>query len=121
MEGAPNVEVQGHCLAPNGEYFHRCRVHTGENDVHCLVPREVTAPEMPDDGELPLTKAGEFGAVLLGTGASIPNGPAGLAWEMAFDRMPPASLTFAKPKVWLLQRMRVQKATPRNYYKLARS
>ena len=115
------MEVQGHCLAPNCAYFHRYSVHPGENDVHCLVPREVTAPEMPDDGELPLTKAGEFGAVLLGMGASIPNGLAGLDGEMPFDRTPPASLTFAKPKVWLLQRMRVQKATPRNYYKLARS
>ena len=46
---------------PHGAYFHRYSVHTGENDVHCMVPREVTAPEMPDDGELPLTKAGEPG------------------------------------------------------------
>ena len=40
---------------------------------------------------------------------------------MAFDRMPPTSLVFAKSKEWLLQRMRVQKTTLRNYYKLARS
>ena len=114
------MEVQGHCLAPNGAYFHRYSVHTGENDVHCLGPREITAPEMPDHGEPPLTTSGEFGPMLLGTGASIPNGPAGLAWEMNFNIMPPTPLTFAKPKMWLMQRMRVQKATPRNYYKLAR-
>ena len=115
------MEVHGHRLAPNGAYFQRYSVQPREADVHCLVPREVTAPEMPDDGELPLTKAGEFGAVLLGAGAHIPNGPAGLDWEMTFDRMPAALLMLAKPKVWLLQRMRVQKTTPRNYYKLAQS
>ena len=37
---------------------------------------------------------------------------------MALDRMPPASLTFTKPKVWLLQRLQIQKASPRKYYKL---
>ena len=36
---------------------------------------------------------------------------------MAFDRAPPATLTFSKPKAWLVQRMRVHKG---KYYKLAR-
>ncbi len=87
--------------------------------MHCLVAREVAAPTVDGEGVLPVTRTGEFGAVLLGMGASIPTGPAGLAWEMTLDRMPPAALTFSKPKVWLMQRLRVQKATPRIYYKLA--
>ena len=100
------------------------RISTGTacsqgGDLHCLEPREVEAPAVDGEGQLPLTRAGEFGAVLLGLGASIPTtGPAGVAWEMALDRMPPASLTFTKPKVWLLQRLQIQKATPRKYYKL---
>ena len=116
--GVPNVEVQGHRLAPNGTHFHRYSVQPG-GALHCLEPREVAAPAVDGEGQLPLTRAGEFGAVLLGLGASIPTtGPAGVAWEMALDRMPPASLTFTKPKVWLLQRLQIQKASPRKYYKL---
>ena len=117
--GVPNVEVQGHRLAPNGTHFHRYSVQPGGDYLHCLEPREVAAPAVDGEGQLPLTRAGEFGAVLLGLGASIPTtGPAGVAWEMALDRMPPASLTFTKPKVWLLQRLQIQKALPRKYYKL---
>ena len=40
-----------------------------------------------------------------------------VVWEMALDRVPPATLTFSKPKAWLVQRMRVHKG---KCYKLAR-
>lgn len=119
--GVPEVQVQGHRLAPNGSHFHRYNVHPAGGDVHCLAPREVEAPEATDSGELALTKAGEFGAVLLGMGAPVPRGPehpCGLAWEMALDRMPPPTLTFSKPKVWLCQRVHIKKANPPNYYKI---
>ena len=39
-------------------------------------------------------------------------------WEMALDRVPPAMLTFSKPKAWLAMRMKVQKG---KYYKLAKA
>ena len=69
------------------------------------------------EGELPATRAGEFGAVLLACGVAVPTGVVRVVWEMALDRVPPATLTFSKPKAWLVQRMRVHKG---KCYKLAR-
>ena len=82
-----------------------------------MVPKEVAIPTADGKGELPATRAGEFGAVLLASGAAVPTGAVRVVWEMALDRVPPATLTFSKPKAWLVQRMRVHKG---KCYKLAR-
>ena len=67
---------------------------------------------------MPATRAGEFGAVLLGSGVVVPSGVVSVVWEIAPDRVPPAMLTFSKPKAWLTMRMKVQKG---KYYKLAKA
>ena len=43
------------------------------------------------------------------TARHVPSGIVSVVWEMALDRVPPAMLTFAKPKAWLTMRMKVQK------------
>ena len=83
-----------------------------------MTPNSVETPVASDTGELPATRAGEFGAVLLGSGAAVPSGVVSVVWEMALDRVPPVMLTFSKPKAWLTLRMKVQKG---KYYKLARA
>ena len=83
-------------------------------DTHPMAgPPDGSAP--PD--ELPAMWAGEFGAVLLACGVAVPTGAVRVVWEMALDRVPPATLTFSKPKAWLVRRMRVHKG---KCYKLAR-
>ena len=81
-------------------------------------PNEVAAPEQTAEGDTPLSKAGEFGAVLLGLGHGTPTGAVRLVWELTLDRVPPPTLTFAKPKAWLAQCMKNKKG---NYYMLARA
>ena len=84
--------------------------------MYVMTPNDVAAPERGEDGQLPATKAGEFGAVLLASCAATPTGAVRLVWELSLDRMRPAMLTFTKPKAWLVQRMKCKKG---NYYKLA--
>ncbi len=116
-DGAPDVQVQGHTLTPNGTHFHRYGVQP-EDELFCMQPKEVVVPNVNADGALPLVRAGEFGAVLLANNFPLPTAAAGLVWEMALDRVPPPTLTFSKPKVWLLQRMKITKG---KHYKLARA
>ena len=80
-----------------------------------MMPNSVETPVARDTGDLPATRAGEFGAVLLGSGAAVPNGIVTVVWGMALDRLLPAMFTFSKPKAHLSQRMKVPK---RNNYKL---
>ena len=81
-------------------------------------PNETAAPEPTAEGDTPPSRAGEFGAVLLGLGHDTPTGAVRLVWELTLDRVPPPTLTFTKPKAWLVQRMKVKKG---NYYMLARA
>ena len=106
----------GHTVGPNGNFFHRYAVAPG-SEIYCMGPKEVAIPTADGEGELPATRAGEFGAVLLACGVAVPTGAVRVVWEMALDRVPPATLTFSKPKAWLVQRMRVHKG---KCYKLAR-
>ena len=91
--GVSNVSVLGHAVSPNGSYFHRYIV-SPEADVYCMTPNSVETPVARDTGDLPATRAGEFGAVLLGSGAAVPGSVVSVVWEMALDRVPLAMLTF---------------------------
>ena len=106
--GVSNVSVQGHTVSPNGSYFHRYIV-SPEADVYCMTPNSVETPVARDTGDLPATRAGEFGAVLLGSGAAAPSNVVRVVWDMALGRVPLATLTFSKPKSWLTMRKKVQK------------
>ena len=96
------MNVQGHTVSPNGNYFHRYSVSPGA-EMYCMTPNGVETPVASDTGELP---------------AAVPSGVVSVVWEMALDRVPPAMLTFSNPRAWLSLRMKVQKG---RYYKLARA
>ena len=83
-----------------------------------MMPNSVETPVARDTGDLPTTRASEFGAVLLGSRDAAPSNLVSVVWEMALDRVPPAMLTSSKPKAWLTLRMKVQKE---KYYKLAKA
>lgn len=118
--GIPDVGVSGHTLArradANGNaMFHRYDVVANAGDQHFYFsPAEVEITE-----EMRFT---ELGAAWVHS-IQVPEGPqtfnvssnVGVLWELSLNSVPPASLDFVKPKVWLTRSVFMK---PGLYYKL---
>ncbi len=115
-EGIPDVEVMSHnCVKRSTDagltMFHRYDVKA--NDTIFSFQSKVIP------GAMQHMKASELGAQFLQPSTpkevQLPSEHAAVLWEVKLDEVPPATLVFVKPKVWLLQRTQFKRGV---FYKL---